>query len=575
LKNVNYDDYVNLKNYYKSKVSLIASFRMVVFLFIIVSFILGNKNNIFNVLGIILILLFILLIFIHDKYYKHLDYYNKYINILDQYNARKNGEWKNFNDTGSEFNNEMFLDLNIVGDNSLFQYLSVCRTFGGRLRLIDRLSNNKINSNKILRSQEAITELVCKPNFMIDFQINMLCFEKRKVNFSDSFSELNKNIGSKVFDLFIGLFFSCLCLILLGLGFLKVISYSYFYGIFIFNFLINYMYAYIYHSEFESIDKVCSDYSKLLSVCNCVINENFNSSFLNKIKNDIFNSKNIIIKLVKINDLNNLKNNILSSFIFNGLFCINIFVMVLYSKFQVSCGNNMEDGTKSIEELEALISLAGLGVIKKNICMPILEDKVGVEFKNLKYPLLDENKCVGNNFKGKNGINIITGSNMGGKTSFLRTIGMNIILMNAGGYVCADSFSSSYLKIFTSISVKDDIDKGISTFYGELLRVKKAIDYKRDNRLILIDEIFKGTNYQDRIYGAVNVVKKLNDDKTILFITTHDFELCDIKINNLKNYNVREYYEDDFIKFDYKIREGKCESTNAKYLMKKLNIIDK
>jgi DNA mismatch repair ATPase MutS len=92
---------------------------------------------------------------------------------------------------------------------------------------------------------------------------------------------------------------------------------------------------------------------------------------------------------------------------------------------------------------------------------------------------------------------------------------------------------------------------------------------------LIIKGIFKGTNYQDRIYGAVNVVKKLNDDKTILFITTHDFELCDIKINNLKNYNVREYYEDDFIKFDYKIREGKCESTNAKYLMKKLNIIDK
>lgn len=146
--------------------------------------------------------------------------------------------------------------------------------------------------------------------------------------------------------------------------------------------------------------------------------------------------------------------------------------------------------------------------------------------------------------------------------------------MNAGTYVCADEFNSCFFKVFTSISVSDNIDKGISTFMGELLRIKKAIDYKKENKLVLVDEIFKGTNYSDRIYGANEVIKKLDNDKTILFVTTHDFELCECKVSNLNNYHFKEYYDDNGICFDYKIRNGKCSSTNAKYLMKKLNIID-
>ena len=96
----------------------------------------------------------------------------------------------------------------------------------------------------------------------------------------------------------------------------------------------------------------------------------------------------------------------------------------------------------------------------------------------------------------------------------------------------------------------------------------------KKNKIVLVDEIFKGTNYQDRLYGAKKVIEKLNKKNTILFVTTHDFELCDISDSNVNNYNVSEYYEGDTIKFDYKVRKGKCQSTNAKYLMKKLNIID-
>ena len=574
MKNISYVEYNNLCRFYKKRVSLIASFRMVVFILIILSFLMGKNNTIFNVIAVCLIVLFLFLIIVHDYYYKKSDYYQKFINVLDEYKSRINGKWKKFEDTGFEFETEMFKDLNIVGKNSLFQYLSVCKTIGGRKKLISNLSNKNISRQDIIKNQESIIELSNNPKFMVDFQVNMNIFNEKKVDLFDDLVILDNKVGSRNLDVCVATCFatlSCLCLIL---GLFKIISFKFFYGIFIFNFLINYMYSFIYRDEFENIERVSNDYSKLLSVYKLISDNNFSSKLLSKYKKSIVDSLYSINNLVFINDLNEFKSNILSSFIFNGLFCINIFVMFLYSRFQKLSINDVRVGIDSLENLEALISLAGLGLIRDDVCIPIIDDNIKLEFNNLKYPLLSPDECVGNDFSDSNGVNIITGSNMGGKTSFLRTIGINLILMNAGGYVCADSFSSCYFKIFTSINVDDDIDNGISTFYGELLRIKKALDYDKKNKIILIDEIFKGTNYQDRLFGAKRVIEKLNNKYTISFITTHDFELCDINGDNISNYNVSEYYEGDSIKFDYKIRKGKCQSTNAKYLMKKLNIID-
>ena len=570
----NYDKYLLMRNETKSIVNKISFFRLLIFLFIIISFILGAKVNIFNIIGVILIFAFIILIFIHDRYYKRLNYYEKYLNVLEQYKDRDNGNWKKFKDIGEEYSSELFMDLNIVGDNSLFQYLSVCKTKGGRDVLIDKLSNKKINHKELLKNQEAIKELASNVDFDVNFLVAMSCFDGKLIDLKDNFILLDKKIGNKYFDIVVGLLFASLCIIFLLLGLFNVISYNYFMGIFIFNFLINFMYEFIFRDDFSNIDKISNDYYKLNDVYKVIVNTKFNSKKLNSISNDISLDIDKIKYLFFINDLNNLKNNILSSSIFNGLFCINIVVMFMYSLFLKKDVNTLKVGITDIEELEALISLAGIGILKKNVCMPILVDDVELDFKNIEHPLISSGKVVSNDFSNTAGVNIITGSNMGGKTTFIRTVGINLILMNAGTFVCSTSFRSCYFRIFTSISVNDDIDKGISTFYGELLRMKKAIDFHGGNRLVLVDEIFKGTNYNDRIYGAMNVIKKLDDSKTILFVTTHDFELCDYKIKNLRNYYFKEYYEGDSIKFDYKLREGKCESTNAKYLMKKLNIID-
>ena len=162
---------------------------------------------------------------------------------------------------------------------------------------------------------------------------------------------------------------------------------------------------------------------------------------------------------------------------------------------------------------------------------------------------------------------------MSGKTTFLRTLAINLALLYMGAPVCAKEFKASYMKIFTSMRVTDDVAHGISTFYAEILRIKTMSEYKKINQpmLCLIDEIFKGTNSADRIVGAKGVITGLSAPNTMVIVSTHDFELCALAKEDgsqVTNYHFEEYYQDDQLKFDYKIKDGRCTTTNARAILK-------
>ena len=161
---------------------------------------------------------------------------------------------------------------------------------------------------------------------------------------------------------------------------------------------------------------------------------------------------------------------------------------------------------------------------------------------------------------------------MSGKSTFLRTIGINLVLSYVGAPCAAEKFSASIMSIYTCMRTKDNLEESISSFYAEILRIKLLIEAcKRGEKVFfLLDEIFKGTNSKDRHTGATVLVKQLADNGAMGLLSTHDLELCDLEeeMKEVENYNFREYYKDDKIHFDYKLRPGKSVTQNAVYLMK-------
>jgi len=566
--------------YYKKKFDLISYFRLVDFIFLLISLVLFfvYKDYLWLVTTIIFSGTFLILMYLHEQVDTQKKYLMNKMIVVDDYISRINGEWiDRLKETGNEYNinkNRMLEDLNIVGDSSLYSYLNVAVSYGGKKRLFEKLSNGYIDDESLIIDQESISELSKKFDFSLDFQVKIKSINQnlKLDNVTDSYQD-SKAIYS---HFVVGLISTIGFIVLLFLGFFGQISKDYLLIPVLIQISNLFVFHYMNNSLLSTINKTILSYSTLYDVFSIVQNETFNSSKLTNINNSFKKSLKGLKNISKLADWDTLRNSIFTIIIANSIFPFSLLILILYDRNIKTYSKVIEEGIESFEEFESLLSLSIIGQVKENVCLPNRTSKITFEFKNIQHPLLTEESAVSNDFYTPQGIDIITGSNMSGKTLFMKTIGINLVLMNAGTFVNASNFSSAYFKIFTSMRITDDITHGISTFYAELLRIKEALNYQKENKnmLTLIDEVFKGTNSNDRINGAISLINKLNTPKSIVIITTHDFELCDISIPNLFNYNFSEYYEGNEIKFSYKINKGKCTTTNAKFLMKLVGIID-
>jgi hypothetical protein len=231
-------------------------------------------------------------------------------------------------------------------------------------------------------------------------------------------------------------------------------------------------------------------------------------------------------------------------------------------------------------ELEALVSLANFAWLHPEYCIPEFRssgeigDAVFVA-REMGHPLIPCDRKVTNDFKlgGDKRIAIITGSNMAGKSTFLRTVGINLVLAYAGGPVSAASLRCSFFRVFACIKVSDSLADGLSYFYAEVKRLKALLDsVKTDERhvhLALIDEIFRGTNNRERRIGSQQYIRALAEMPVIGTVATHDLELIKLEeeISVVANYHFREEIADGKMVFDYEIHPGPCPTTNALRIM--------
>jgi len=228
--------------------------------------------------------------------------------------------------------------------------------------------------------------------------------------------------------------------------------------------------------------------------------------------------------------------------------------------------------------LEALSSLANYAWLNPEYIYPefaVAEDNSKLNLKQIGHPLIPEKKRIRNDFRmtEANKISLVTGSNMSGKSTFLRTLGVNLQMAYAGTAVDAVAFSTIPMRLFTCIQVTDSLNDSISYFYAEVRRLKQLYETIANAGqfpvFYLVDEIFKGTNNRERLIGSRSFIKELASMEAFGVIATHDLELTQLEedIFSLKNYHFRETIEDSRMAFDYKLHPGPCPTTNALKIM--------
>ena len=249
----------------------------------------------------------------------------------------------------------------------------------------------------------------------------------------------------------------------------------------------------------------------------------------------------------------------------------------------VNYGKELPSYIDGLSEIESLMCAAQTGLVFPESAFPDFvesdkaEDNAFFEGYDLAHPLLDNTTVVRNSVTINKDIAIITGSNMSGKTTLIRTVGVCSILALTGGLVPASKVTLGRMRVMSSMRIVDSIEENMSTFKAELVRISGIVNAAGEEKalLFLIDEIFRGTNSDDRTEGALTVLRKLSKPYICGLMTTHDYAMIDKTekdFSNIRYYHFSESYTDTGITFDYKLSKGISRQSNAKYLMKLVGI---
>lgn len=542
-----------------------------------------SREIIFYILEVLLVAGFLVLLYNHGRIREKRLRSEILIRINENYIKRVQGDWTGFEDRGDEFldlDHNYANDLDIVGDNSLFQFINVANTHTGRKIFSHNLLYPEKDIGIIRGRQEAIKELAGDIDLVQEIEY-LTSKEKENLKAPDKlieYAESRENIVKSGIVKKIIRFMPILTIganlggILLGIKPLVYIGL----GLAIGQIAIWLVSMFRNNSLLATVAYLKYNLETYLEVLKLIEKKNFKSHSLVYIKETMFSSQGSSIQAIedldKITQLINLRSGGIMNLVLNAFLLWDYQCIFLLEAWKAKYGDQVESWIDGIGEIESLMSFSVLENIDESVNYPeLVEEGPGLRAKDLGHPLIPGTTRINNDLDLRDEIFIITGSNMSGKTTFLRTIGVNLVLAYNGAGVCASEMECSVLDIMTSMRIQDDLAAGISTFYAEILRIKKIIDKseKEEDMIFLIDEIFTGTNSPDRISGAKNVLANLNKENIIGAITTHDLELCELdREERIENYHFKDIYENNTIIFDYKIRKGQSTSTNAKNLMK-------
>ena len=497
---------------------------------------------------------------------------------------RLDNNWKEFPDRGDDFIDEdhsYSRDLDIFGENSLFQWINTCITYLGRQKLKEALSKPKYNIEEIHKRQDAIKELANNIGWTQRFAAESILSENKNHD-PEALFDWVKDKNDFFLKPIVMIVIRLLPVLTLSLLVLSFIFSSISYRIFLLGIVLHIILLVIGYKEVSKNLDTIYKYKDTIFIYNNLLKhiekKNFKSEYLIKLKEKLVNKEGLkassqIKKLVNLVTLVSDRKNIYY-FPINILLLWDYQCLINLQRFKKASGSDLKPWLDVIGEIEALNSLSIISYDHSDWAMPKFQGAAPIfNATEMGHPLLGATRVYNNIYIEKSqNVLLITGSNMSGKSTLLRTTGINLVLAYAGAPVCAQSFTCSIMDIYTCMRTSDNLEKNISSFYAELLRIKKLVTATESKTPIffLLDEIFKGTNSIDRHTGAKILVAKLSTENALGFVSTHDLELGDIEKTNkrVKNYHLKEYYKDDKLYFDYKLRTGVSTTRNALYLMK-------
>lgn len=478
-------------------------------------------------------------------------------------------------------------DLDIFGEKSLFALVNRCATSLG-IQILSNWLKEGGSKKDIEERQEAVAEIANDLDWGQQFQSRMIFNLSEKIDaksfLSRYFQDSSLTFGNKLMGLYVPI---APIVLLLAVVFSIFISpiWNVVVGIGVFHLCWTLALAgkvSAFSNKIDRVGRILARYAEGLSLIEL---QDFKSVKNKSLQEQLSIADKSLSKVVK--ELANLidkldtRNNILIGVLLNILMLWDF----RYVSKLVRWKNNYADKAllafDVIAEFEALNSLATLKRNHPQWTMPIilndpLTDKIIA--KGIGHPLLAQSKSVVNDYTNEQHlIALITGSNMAGKSTFLRTFGINAVLAYAGAVVCADDFKLPIYHLVTYMRIKDSLNESTSTFKAELDRMKFILDTvsKDQHSYFLIDEMLRGTNSVDKYLGSRAIIRKLVSNEGKGMVATHDLQLASLEKENpgkVQNYHFDIQVREGEMLFDYKLKNGECTIFNASMLLKGIGI---
>lgn len=574
----------------KKKIFWISLLRLAAFLGLLISTYVAFKQDSNYTIYVFLggLIVFLALVKLHSRYFQAKRLIENRLRIVEEELRALDGNHAAFDD-GSRYmhrSKDYAYDLDIFGPQSLYQKTNRTTTIGGSGILAQWFNFSEKESIVIHEKQAAVQELSSLFDTRLNFRAQGLMLDEEKGEYRALIKWMNEKdlfFGKPIFLLLIWMasIINMAGTILYFMGLINgnIPGASLFISLIIvglFTKKIQYL-----HQSVSSKVKLLTKYIKLLQI---IEQTEFKSKYLQHLQSELGSknklASNAIKRLAKILAALDTRLNVFAGILVNAIFLWDILQVYRLEKWKYHHKDDLIKWFVTLGKFDALNSLSTLSFNHPNWTFPeISKNDFEMHAHDLKHPLMQDDDCVGNDFtiSERPHIKVITGANMAGKSTFLRSLGTNMLLAMMGGPVSAKSLVLSPIEIISSIRTKDSLAKNESYFYAEIKRLEVIINrLKKGERLfVFLDEILKGTNSKDKEQGSKALLKQLVELKAVGVIATHDLNLGIISQEfktHVNNICFEVEIQDGGLHFDYKIREGIAQNLSATYLMKQMGI---